>query len=212
MNVSSQILAIFEGCIKFFEYMLVQWCNNLIHSWTEGARIHAAKILNVNRSFIPTTNNHLESFNSHLKDSYLHEFQRNKAQLRVDTLIMCLVKFITPNLIRRRKLQLQLDSEIKQRNSHLDLNNNKQENIHLIKSNYQKLVYMEDDENRDLAAKRIFSMKGIEKYEYTSTGLFVWVKSESQSSKVYVVYLDPLSKAGCQCIDFLFQGGACKHI
>jgi hypothetical protein len=43
--------------------------------------------------------------------------------------------------------------------SHLDLNN-KQENTHLVKSNYQKLVYMEDDENRDLAAKKIFFMKG----------------------------------------------------
>ena len=203
MNVSSQILTIFEGCIKFFEYILAQWCGNLIYSWTEAARIHAAKILNVDRSFIPTTNNHLESFNSHLKDSYLREFQRNNTQLRVDTLIVCLVKFITPNLIRRRKLQSQLDSEIKKRNSHLDLNN-KQENIHLVKSNYQRLVYMEDDENRDLAAKRIFSMKGIEKYEYTSTGLFVWVKSESQSSKVYMVCLDLLLKAECECIDFLF--------
>jgi hypothetical protein len=73
--------------------------------------------LNVDRSFILTTNNHLESFNSHLKDSYLHEFQRNNTQLRVDTLIVCLVKFITPNLIRRRKLQSQLDSEIKKRKS-----------------------------------------------------------------------------------------------
>lgn len=203
MNVSSQALEIFEGCIKFFEYILVQWCGNLIFSWTEEARIYAAKILSVDRSFIPTTNNHLESFNSHLKDSYLREFQRNKTQLRVDTLIMCLVKFIIPNLIRRRKLQSQLDNEIKKRNNQLNLNN-KQENTHLVKSNYQKLVYIEDDENRDLAAKRIFSMKGIEKYENTSTGLFVWVKSESQSNQVYTVCLDPLSKAGCQCIDFLF--------
>ena len=116
MNVSSQILTIFEGCIKFFEYILAQWCGNLIYLQTEAVRIHAAKILNVNRSFILTTNNHLESFNSHLKDFYLREFQRNNIQLRVDTLIVYLVKFtIISNFIRRCKLQSQLNSEIKKK-------------------------------------------------------------------------------------------------
>ena len=56
-------------------------------------------ILNMPIDHIPTTNNHLESFNSHFKDVYIKQFQRGRSQFRVDTLCVSLISFITPNLI-----------------------------------------------------------------------------------------------------------------
>ena len=71
-------------------------------------------ILNTPIDHIPTTNNHLESFNSHFKDVYIKQFQRGGLQLRVDTLCISLISFITHTAIentRRDVKNVRCDAE-----------------------------------------------------------------------------------------------------
>ncbi|CAG8857131.1 3512_t:CDS:2, partial [Gigaspora margarita] len=46
-NSSCQILSILEGGIKFFQYLLNNWCNLTILGWSQAGRTNAAKILNI---------------------------------------------------------------------------------------------------------------------------------------------------------------------
>ncbi len=80
-----------------------------------------AELLNTSITNIPTTNNHLESFNSHFKDTYIKQFQRGGSQVRVNTLCISLISFITPNLIRKRNLQQKFDEELQSRKSHFGI-------------------------------------------------------------------------------------------
>ena len=64
-NQSANICALLEGAIQFLKYILSYWCENLIYSWSLVGHQQAAAILNTDINNIPTTNNHLESFNSH---------------------------------------------------------------------------------------------------------------------------------------------------
>lgn len=160
---------------------------------------------------IPTTNNHLESFNSHFKDVYIKQFQRGGSQLRVDTLCVSLISFITPNLIRWHNLQQRLNEELQNRRSYFVTN--EQENYDTaVQKNYKQYAYFEENVAKDNAAKRIFSSGRIQNYEYSADELYVWVKSETKSNSVYTVCLAPIEEASCQCLDFIFRGGACKHM
>jgi hypothetical protein len=134
-NQPANICALIEGAIQFLKYLLSYWCGNLIYGWSLVGRQQAAIILNTNINNIPTTNNHLESFNSHFKETYIKQFQREGSSIRVDTLCVSLILYITPNLIRKRKLQQQLENELFQRKNQYLLNN-QELNYLTIKKNY----------------------------------------------------------------------------
>jgi len=126
-------------------------------------------------------------------------------------LCISLISFITPNLIRRRNLQQKLDKELQNRKSYFGIND--QENYNsAVQINYKQYAYLDENEAKDNAAKRIFTSGGIQKYEFSIDELYVWVKSETKSNSIYTICLAPIEKASCQCLDFIFRGGACKHI
>lgn len=210
-NQSAQICALLEGAIQFLKYLMSRWCGNLIYAWSLVGRQEAACILNTNINNIPTTNNHLESFNSHFKETYIKQFQRGGSLLRVDTLCVCLVLYITPNLIRKRILQQQLENELSQRKNQYSSDDQKL-NYQTIKENYYRYAYFEADEVRDCSAKRIFASGGIDKFNFVDNELLVWVKSETHMDLIYTVCVYPAEKATCQCLDFLTRGNACKHL
>ena len=66
-------------CIKFciLQYIRDYWAGDLSIGWRTYGRIFAANILGVSLEKIPTTNNHLESFNNLLKTHQLHKYQNN---------------------------------------------------------------------------------------------------------------------------------------
>ncbi|RGB41357.1 hypothetical protein C1646_752155 [Rhizophagus diaphanus] len=185
-NQSAQICALLEGAIQFLKYLMSRWCGNLIHAWSLVGRKEAACILNTNINNIPT-NNHLESFNSHFKETYIKQFQRGGSLLHVDTLCACLVLYITPNLIRKRKLQQQLENELSQRKNQY-LSDVQNLNYHTIKENYYRYAYFEVNEVRDCSAERIFASGGIDKFNFVDNELLVWIKSEIHMNLIYTVY------------------------
>ncbi|CAG8636919.1 4975_t:CDS:2 [Dentiscutata erythropus] len=161
-NSSCQILSILEGGIKFFQYLLNNWCGLTILGWSQAGRINAAKILNVDVSSIPTTNNCIESIDNHLSKESLRQLQRRGTQLRIDVLVMYLIECVTPNFMKRYKFQKQLEEDLKsQSQNYID-----QRYVELLKANYKHSVYMEPDKKRDLEAKKIAaSFWGIVKYD-----------------------------------------------
>ncbi|CAG8797642.1 1342_t:CDS:2, partial [Cetraspora pellucida] len=206
-NSSCQILSILEGGIKFFQYLLNNWCGYTILCWSQVGRINAAKILNIDVSSIPTTNNCIEPLDNHLNKGSLRQLQRRGTQLRVDILVMYLVECVTPNFMKRRRFQKSLEENLKvQHQNYID-----QTYVELLKANYKHSVYTEPDKKRDDEAKKIAaSFRGIMKYEYTDT-LSVWVRSDKKDI-IYVACIYPIAEVSCQCIDFLSKGYACKHI
>ena len=131
--------------------------------------------------------------------------------MRVDTLCVCLILYITPNLIRKRKLQQQLEDELFQRKNQY-LSNNQNSDHLIIKENYNRCAYFNVDEIRDCSAQRIFASGGIDKLNFINNELFVWIKSETHMNLTYTVCVYPAEKATCQCLDFLTRGNACKHL
>ncbi|PKC76114.1 hypothetical protein RhiirA1_520540 [Rhizophagus irregularis] len=68
-------LLIIKGVLDFVYYIRDYWCGDLASGWCTYGRIIAANLLQVPLEKIPTTNNHLESFNSELKRNLKHELQ-----------------------------------------------------------------------------------------------------------------------------------------
>ena len=101
-------LSVLDGAMNFIRYLESYWLGDLLLSWSTSSRKAVADDLKISINQLPTTNNLLESFNSHLKSSHLSRFQRNGCSLRVDVLAVLLVKYIAPNIILRRKLQRSL--------------------------------------------------------------------------------------------------------
>ncbi|PKY18939.1 hypothetical protein RhiirB3_523149 [Rhizophagus irregularis] len=120
-------------------------------------RIIAANLLQVPLEKIPTTNNHLESFNSELKVCQLKKYQNNGHLLRFDILSVILIKNITPNILLKRNLKHELQIQLKERyKSYVPFL--PEERIQL-ENHYRQLVYYTPDPNRDEAAKWICKEK-----------------------------------------------------
>ncbi|CAG8852552.1 35846_t:CDS:2, partial [Gigaspora margarita] len=162
-----------------------------ILSILEAGRTNAAKILNIDVSSIPTTNNYIELIDNHLNNESLRQLQRRGTQLRVDVLVMYLVECVTPNFMKRHKFQKQLEENLKSLNGQ---NYVDQRYVELLKANYKHSVYMETDKKRDSEAQKIASsFWGIVKYDYTDK-LNVWVRSDKQSDIVYVACIYPTTE------------------
>ncbi|PKY26541.1 hypothetical protein RhiirB3_528655 [Rhizophagus irregularis] len=79
---------------------------DLAIGWCKYGRIVVVNLLQISLYQIPTTNNHLESFNSELKVHQLQKFQNNGHLLRFDFLSAILIKSITPNILLKRNLKI----------------------------------------------------------------------------------------------------------
>ncbi|CAG8552759.1 17390_t:CDS:2 [Rhizophagus irregularis] len=85
-ETESKKILIIQDALDFIYYIRDYWCEDLAIGWCKYGRIIAANLLQVPLEQIPTTNNHLESFNSELKVHQLQKFQNNGHLLRFDFL------------------------------------------------------------------------------------------------------------------------------
>uniref|UniRef100_U9UCP2 Uncharacterized protein n=1 Tax=Rhizophagus irregularis (strain DAOM 181602 / DAOM 197198 / MUCL 43194) TaxID=747089 RepID=U9UCP2_RHIID len=83
-ETESKKISIIQGALDFIYYIRDYWCGDLAIGWCKYGRIVVANLLQVPLEQIPTTNNHLESFNSELKVHQLQKFQNNGHLLRFD--------------------------------------------------------------------------------------------------------------------------------
>jgi hypothetical protein len=210
-ETESKKISIIQGALDFIYYIRDYWCGDLAIGWCKYGRIVAADLLQVPLEQIPTTNNHLESFNSELKVHQLQKYQNNGHLLRFDFLSVILVKSITPNILLKRTLKSKLQIQLKERyESYASFS--PKERIQL-ENHYNQLVYYTPDSKRDEAAKHICKEKKIIQIEFNGNTLYLWVISDTSTHfepKIYIIQLLP--NITCQCMDFLSRGCACKHL
>ncbi|CAB5191979.1 unnamed protein product [Rhizophagus irregularis] len=156
LKTNPKKLLIIKGVLDFVYYIRDYWCGDLASGWCTYGRIIAANLLQVPLEKIPTTNNHLESFNSELKVCQLKKYQNNGHLLRFDILSVILIKNITPNILLKRNLKHELQIQLKERyKSYVPFL--PEERIQL-ENHYRQLVYYTPDPNRDEAAKWIYPL------------------------------------------------------
>jgi len=124
-------------------------------------------------------------------------------------LIKCLVKYITPNIILRRHLQSQyLLQKEAQGNEYISCI----EERLALEETYKQLAYFVPDERRDQSTQDILTNRMIRSWELTGTTIFVFIISQSDNMKIFIVKVFPPLSACCQCSDFLVCDGTYKHI
>lgn len=64
------VVSVLQATLNYLTYFKKTWMP-LVESWSQAGRERAAALAGVPEDKIPTTNNHLEGFNSVLKSSYL---------------------------------------------------------------------------------------------------------------------------------------------
>lgn len=67
------VVSVMQASLNYLTYFKKTWIP-MINSWSRFGRVRAAALAGVEVDKIPTTNNHLEGFNSVLKSSYLARY------------------------------------------------------------------------------------------------------------------------------------------
>ncbi len=183
----------------------------MLTGWSLAGRIEAARIIGVSIHQIPTTNNHLEGFNSAFKEIYLKKHQNRGHRLRLDVFAITLVKHIIPNIMLGRELSAKLALQLQERQrQHVE---QKLQNKKATTDIFPHLVFFHPNENRDKAARKIVEDGGVKEFEITNDGkVIVYVRSDTSWNTTYTVTVSPLMDINCECLDQKSRGGFCKHL
>lgn len=95
-----------NGGIKHIDYLIAHWMPVAMwKSWSEWGRVAVLTVLNIPVEGVIPTTNHLESFNSILKQKYLPAHLRSGHRLRFDSLIHILITQFLPGIYCHRQAQ-----------------------------------------------------------------------------------------------------------
>lgn len=210
------------GALKHIEYLGSFWMSrDLWGSWSAKGRRFASLLLDIpEESVIPTTN-HLEAFNFVLKHKYIGEFTHNGHRLRFDIFISLLITQILPEIFAksliRTRYSLWLSQRFKDASGGADLS---------IKSNSAKgliqgtagLLWWPVDNRRQKEAEDMSKIPRMAIFQIDGPSCLRGVcasTSANTSDPNHLQYTLILCKNGygsCECPDFQFRGGACKHL
>jgi hypothetical protein len=221
------------GAERFLDYLDKYWFSSRLQIMNISlhARVILAKKMNCSTSEIPTTTNHLESLNHHLKDTVLEKYSTQGNLLRADILVVILVAFIIPLILRRRENQQMVHLEDKKRQAALLDIQQKQVSKHAgsltkkaLPSSYTSLLsppsYYHHDSFRDNLAKIIFQKNSVLPQfniplnisMVTSLDFKILSQNPFKQTLYYLCYIECSGYWYCQCDDFGNVGGCCKHI
>lgn len=206
-----------DAGIAFLDYFELQWMP--VEIWTSWSRLGREKVacrIGIPLGKVLTTTNHLESLNGTLKGKYLGNLTRSGYRLRPDVLIFHLSQRILPQIYARRRLDSQFFQWRAQRFLNASGGNTivpQREGSHSITSTLGVRAWFIPDERRDIAAQTLFSNGHVvpipsgRKYE-----LWARCKSEVSPDVHYWLTMHPTGSATCTCRDWMYRGGACKHL
>ncbi|CAG8688973.1 899_t:CDS:2, partial [Ambispora gerdemannii] len=186
-QLSNQCLGVLEGAVKFCTYLEEVWLGELIYGWCSSGRKHIAKECGIELRYLPTTNNHLESFNNTLKSIHLTQYQHQGRRLRVDSLVVCLIKFIIPDVLLKRKLNHRLAEQLQERKEKYSQN----DLIKIPHHEFETCAFQVPSPQRDSDAKVIIEKGLISYFEENAKELFVWIRSQRMENTTYIVQLMP---------------------
>ena len=212
-----------HGGIKHIDYLITHWMPIAMwKSWSEWGRVAASTILNIPIEGVIPTTNHLESFNSILKQKHLPAHLRSGHRLHFDSLIHILITQILPGIYRHRKAQQEYRQWLETRFQAGAGGKNLAEvqkavlDERALNSN-KPVCWWEADVSRDRAAQEILNSRRLTIFRGKDTNTFVALcagnpKDGNGSVTQYSIKVSRSGFASCTCPDFLARGGACKHL
>lgn len=218
-----------EAGLKFLDYLAATWMDlSMWSSWSQSARNEAALILGRDVDGILPTTNHLESFNNILKRKYIPQWQRSGKRLRFDVFIHHLVFKILPDIFVQRRMQEQYKNWLSTRFSkaageqllqrralHAEQPRTGKSNIPFI-----PIAWYEPSHEKDIKAHALFAARPPRLVPFESRRPFELCAScaattanlSDTSHHRYWLTVHPTGAATCTCVNWLKQGGACKHL
>ena len=202
--------------VTYVSYLSETWMpESLWQSWSQKGRSVASSILKIPIEGVLPTTNHLESFNSVLKQKHIPRWQRSGSRLRFDFLIQILINNILPDIfvtrISIKAYQAWLTEQFEKLAGGVDLVDSKTRN-----SKQGVVCWWESDPTREHKAMllvrhgQLFSIQQTinqDRYE-----AYCLSSNHSANSLRYHIHLHRSRFGSCTCLDFLNRGGACKHL
>ncbi|KAF9028254.1 hypothetical protein BDZ89DRAFT_1015180 [Hymenopellis radicata] len=212
---------VFERALAHLQYLDGYWMSKeLWASWSDFARLGAARLMNRSPESIFMTTNHLESFNNVLKNNRLAHQQRGGRRLRLDVLIHFLILDMLPSIFETRRLQRDEDNRMKRWILTLPGGQQLLNSTSLGKASKQiQVAFLTFDPIRDAGAASLLESRQLGAPEFdAATGVFTFVCYSSLATEndtaptSYTITISVQGTADCTCPDFRKRGGACKHL
>lgn len=211
-----------EGVGKYLDYLVATWMpKDMWAGWSRFGRDKAARLLDVPLEGIIPTTNHLESLNGSLKRKYVPQWQHSGHRLRFDMLLYHLVSSIIPQIYAQRRMVTQYAAWKSQRfgailsasSSGSHSSRKGKVAAGLARNTDPRFAWYMVDERRDADARAIFLSRCLEPIP-SSRPYELWARCRSMTdnSLVYSLTSHPTGSATCTCPDWLYRGGACKHM
>ena len=203
--------------VTYIDYLSKTWMpESLWHSWSQKGHSVASTILKIPVEGVLPTTNHLESFNSVLKQKHIPRWQRSGSCLRFDFLIHILINNILPNIfttcISIKAYQAWLTEQFEKPAGGVDLVDSRK------RSSKQSGVvcWWELDPTREQKAGllvrhgQLFSIQQTTNQDQYEA--YCLSSNHLVNSLQYHIHLHCSGYGSCTCLDFLSHGGACKHL
>lgn len=218
--------------LAFLAYIRDTWMPKAMwESWSRKGQIDGASRMGVTVDEVLPTTNHLESFNGSLKKSHLPEVQHSGARLRFDILIFHLTGNILPRVYAHHRMLIGYGAwkveRFRNAAGGADLSRIQRSSISLSNPQHsvpqqssRPLAWYSPDPARDGEAEGILCRQLLRPI-VASRPFELWAQCQSSSSisalssvpsPIYWLTIYPSGPATCTCPDWMFQGGACKHL
>ncbi|KAI0745285.1 hypothetical protein C8Q76DRAFT_806652, partial [Earliella scabrosa] len=208
--------------LEYLAYLHGTWMpEEMWRSWSRRGREDVAARMGVAVEEVLPTTNHLESFNGTLKRRYIPQWQHSGTRLRFDLLIYHLVVSILPRIYGRQRM---LSGYTSWRSSRFRDAAGGVDLLHVAggyagpsTSNTQPAfiprTWWSPDTRREYEGKLIYEQKLLHPISSRRPyELWAICRSSSSPSIQYWLTAHPTGSATCTCPDWLFRGGACKHL
>ncbi|KAK7030508.1 hypothetical protein VNI00_014107, partial [Paramarasmius palmivorus] len=218
-----------QGGLAHIAYLNENWMSeSMWRSWSDWSRIAASARIGIPVDSVLPTTNHLEAFNAVLKRKHLANWLHSGHRLRFDFLIFILISRILPSIYLQHKVQKDyqnwFSSRFKACSGGKDLvevhekmlAERKQAREVQKKPPTAGLCWWPLDETRTLHAKNILANNRLQAFERLPLPMdgfrAVCPFSKPGSTSKYQLQIHREGSASCTCVDFLDQGGVCKHL
>lgn len=194
-------------------------------SWSQNRRDRAAAVLKCAVDGVLPTTNHLESFNGILKRKYIPQWQRSGNRLRFDVFIHHLVCKILPVIFAQRQMNKEHSLWVDRRftaalggQSSVQREKQKGGSASGRKSTTTALTWFEPETNQDrkahslFLAQRLCQINAGRPYEIWASCAATQADVRDANHPCYWLTIHPTGCATCTCLDWLNNGGACKHL
>jgi hypothetical protein len=208
-----------EAGFAFLDYFQKTWLPlALWESWSRKGRNDAATMLGTTIEGVLPTTNHLELFNGILKRKYIPQWQHAGCRLRFDVLIYRLIVNILPSIYAHHQMINSFQSWKLERFQDAAAGLPLATQASPKKPKFEPITWYSENVKRDAMAQdlvklgRVILIESYKMYELWATCASTCADVTDSEHSRYWLTMHPSGSATCTCMDWLTQGGACKHL